>query len=64
MKTTIIILYLFTVLIFAQDSSKKELLEVYSFDFSAHKPPLTYTSYGTSVELISKTKLIQQVKGK
>lgn len=51
-NTIIIILYLFTGLIYCQNETKKELLDLYTFDYSAHKIPLVYSTYGTSVELI------------
>ena len=37
-------------------------LENYSFDYSAHKAPLSYGTYGSAVELFHKTKLISSVK--
>ena len=41
---------------------KPELIEAFSFDFSAHKVPLAYKIQETSVELYNKLKLIPQVK--
>lgn len=43
---------------------KAELLEPFSFDFSAHKPPLAYNTFETSVELFSKLKLIPAIPDK
>jgi hypothetical protein len=39
-------------------------LENYSFDYSAHKVPIAYSTYATSLELFSKAKLIVQSKNK
>ena len=35
----------------------KQVYENYSFDYSAHKLPLAYTTYGNAVELNHKVKL-------
>jgi hypothetical protein len=37
-------------------------LDHYSFDYSAHKVPMAYTTYATALELYSRTKLIVQTK--
>ena len=39
----------------------KQVYENYSFDYSAHKLPLAYTTYGTAVELNHKVKLNSNV---
>ena len=39
----------------------KQVYENYSFDFSAHKLPLAYTTYGNAVELNHKVKLNSNV---
>jgi hypothetical protein len=33
-------------------------LDLYSFDYSAHKVPMAYATYATALELYSRTKLI------
>jgi len=38
------------------------MLDVYSFDYSAHKSPLAYRTYDNAIELVHKTKLIPAVK--
>ena len=49
----------------SKDPQKKiDLLEAYSFDYSAHKPPIAYRTFDASVELFSRTKLIPPVKDK
>ena len=40
-----------------------QTLESYSFDYSAHKVPIAYKAYGTTIELVTKTKLIPQADG-
>ena len=40
---------------------KPQVLENYSFDFSAHKLPVAFDTYGASVQLHSKYKLIPDV---
>ena len=35
----------------------RKVYENYSFDFSAHKRPIAYTTYGNALELNSKVKL-------
>ena len=42
--------------------SFSQLLDIYSFDYSAHKSPLAFVTFGSSVDLITKTKLIPQVQ--
>jgi len=37
--------------------STKQVYENYSFDYSAHKLPIAYTTYGNAVELNHKVKL-------
>jgi|TARA_B110001450_G_C17246164_1_gene329572 hypothetical protein len=39
-----------------------QLLENYSFDFSAHKLPIAYDTFGSAVQLHHKYKLIPDVK--
>ena len=39
----------------------KQVYENYSFDYSAHKLPLAYTTYGNAVELNHKVKLNSNV---
>ena len=39
-------------------------IDMYSFDFSAHQLPLAYNTYGSSVQLHSKYKLIPDVKNR
>src|SRR5438105_13120833 len=46
------------------NQQKIDLLEAYSFDFSAHKAPLAYRTYDAAVELFTRTKLIPPVKSK
>ena len=41
---------------------KRSPLDVFSFDYSAHRSPLAYRTYEGSVELMHKTKLIPRVK--
>lgn len=64
-------LYLFTLLLLSfalttlsQPSSMlfRDPLDVFSFDYSAHKSPLAYSTHSASVELVHKTKLIPAVK--
>lgn len=43
---------------------KIEELTNYNFDYSAHKAPLAYQTYGTSVELFHRLKLISGVPDK
>ena len=50
----------------AQDASQKsnehkKAYENYSFDFSAHTRPIAYTTYGNTLELNNKVKLIPAV---
>jgi hypothetical protein len=42
----------------------KNLYENYSFDYSAHKTPLAYSSYGNAIELTRKVKLSSKVMHK
>lgn len=35
-----------------------EELEPYTFDYSAHRAPLAYDTYGTALELLKKVKLV------
>ena len=41
---------------------KRQELEVFSFDYSAHKTPLAYRTHQASVELMHRTKIIPAVK--
>ena len=41
---------------------KRDPLDVFSFDYSAHKSPLAYRTHEASIELMHKTKLIPEVK--
>lgn len=41
----------------------RDPLDLFSFDYSAHKAPLAFTTHKQSVELVSKVKLIPAVKG-
>lgn len=41
---------------------KPQYLENYSFDFSQHHLPLAYDTYGASVQLLHKYKLIPDIK--
>lgn len=41
---------------------KPQYLENYSFDFSQHHLPLAYNTYGASVQLLHKYKLIPDIK--
>ena len=41
---------------------KPQYLENYSFDFSKHHLPLAYDTYGASVQLLHKYKLIPDIK--
>ena len=41
---------------------KPQFLENYSFDFSSHQLPLAYNTYGASVQLLHKYKLIPDIK--
>lgn len=41
---------------------KPQYLENYSFDFSQHHMPLAYDTYGASVQLLHKYKLIPDIK--
>lgn len=41
---------------------KPQFLENYSFDFSNHQLPLAYNTYGASVQLLHKYKLIPDIK--
>ncbi len=46
------------------NSMHSQQLEAYTFDFSAHKPPLAYDTYETAIELFTKVKLIAPIKDK
>ena len=39
----------------------KQVYENYSFDYSAHKLPLAYTTFGNAVELNHKVKLTSKI---
>ena len=39
----------------------KQIYENYSFDYSAHKLPLAYSTYGNAVELNHKVKLNSKI---
>ena len=39
----------------------KEVYENYSFDYSAHKLPLAYTTFGNAIELNHKVKLTSKI---
>ena len=39
----------------------KQVYENYSFDYSAHKLPLAYSTYGNAVELNHKVKLNSKI---
>ena len=41
---------------------KRDPLDVFSFDYSAHESPLAYRTHEASIELMHKTKLIPKVK--
>jgi hypothetical protein len=41
-----------------------QVLENYSFDFSAHKLPYAYSSYGAAVQLHHRFKLIPDIKSR
>jgi hypothetical protein len=41
---------------------QRDVLEVYSFDYSAHTVPLAYQSHRQTVDLVHKTKLIPAVR--
>lgn len=45
-------------------ATAKTVYENYSFDYSAHKMPLAYTTYGNAVELNHKVKLNSVVAGR
>ena len=42
----------------------KNLYENYSFDYSAHKTPIAYSSYGNAIKLTRKVKLSSKVMHK
>lgn len=39
----------------------KKVYENYSFDYSAHKLPLAYTTFGNAIELNHKVKLTSKI---
>jgi hypothetical protein len=41
---------------------KRQELPVYSFDYSAHRSPLAYSTHQAAIELVHRTKLIPAVK--
>ena len=41
---------------------KRQELEPYTFDYSAHRNPLAYQTFVSAVELLHRTKLIPPVK--
>lgn len=45
-------------------SLARQLYENYSFDYSAHKTPIAYSSYGNAIELTRKVKLSSKVQHK
>ena len=64
-KMGVITLLLFSSVFGQEDKSLLEpaqLLENYSFDFSSHKLPIAYNTYGSAVQLHHKYKLIPDVK--
>ena len=49
------------ILIVLHLSLARQLYENYSFDYSAHKTPIAYSSYGNAIELTRKVKLSSKV---
>ena len=43
---------------------KPQVLENYSFDFSSHKLPVAYSTYGAAVQIHHKYKLIPDVQSR
>ena len=60
--TLLILLILLFLSCQAESPPSKQTLEPYSFDYSAHKVPLAYDTYESSVELLTKIKLLQAVR--